>query len=240
MSREAPIADATPRVVKAGSAGPLGTPITFNFGDLRRACDDHLSDVRSRSGRLISDAASEAERIRREAAESGRRDGRRDGLKAAEAETSARVEQLVSERVAVAFETLSPAIERLTDEIRLRRDEWSSRWETEGIRLAVAIAEKLLHRSLRADPASADRLIAEAVRLAAGSPRITVKLSPADYARLGGTVATLAETIGKLGTTDVVADPSITPGGCVVETEHGRIDGRLETQLERIASELSG
>ena len=40
------------------------------------------------------------------------------------------------------------------------------------------------------------------------------------------------------GEAELVYDETITPGGCQIETQHGAIDARMETQLERIASEL--
>jgi len=233
-------ATASPRVVKAHAAGPLGAPASFNLADLRQACDDHLGRVEERSRRLIGDATGEADRIRREAAEAGRRDGYRDGLKAAEAEVAGRVDRLAAERCAAQVETVLPAIRGLGDDLRAEQQRWFARWEVEAVRLAVAIAEKILRRSIAADPTTADRPIGETLRLAAGAPQLTVRLSPTDHERLGGSVATLAEAVGRLGETEVVADPSVTAGGCLIETRHGRVDGRLETQLERIASELTG
>src|SRR3712207_5971879 len=99
MSVPAATAESSPRIVKAHAAGPLGTPITFNYSDLRLACDEHLADVREQSRRIVGDAAGEADRIRKEASEAGRRDGYRDGLKAAEAEVAGRVERLTAERL---------------------------------------------------------------------------------------------------------------------------------------------
>jgi flagellar assembly protein FliH len=240
MPLDAQAADAAPRIVKAQAAGPLGTPVAFNYSDLRLACDIHLSDVREQSRRLVGDAAGEAEAIRRSAAEAGRKQGYEDGLRTAEAAVAARVDRLAAERLASHLETLLPAIHRLTDELRLEKDRCLARWEGDAIRLAIAVAEKLLHRSISTDPAAADRLIGETLRLAAGVPQLTIKLSPIDRERLGDSVESLVGAAGKFGAAEVVADKSITPGGCVVETRHGRIDGRLETQLERIASELIG
>jgi flagellar assembly protein FliH len=233
-------AEAAPKIVKGPEASGLGTPVAFNFSDLRRACDDHLTAVAEKSRRIVQDATTDSDRIRRESAEAGRRDGYRDGLKAAEAEVAGRVERLAAERLAQQLETVLPAIRSVADELRLERDRWAARWEAEGVRLAVAISEKLLRRSMAADPGLADGLIAETLRLAAGAPKLTVRLSPTDHDRLGGSVAALAAAVGQLGETEVVADPAVGVGGCVVETRHGRIDGRLETQLERIAGELIG
>lgn len=230
----------TPRIVKSHLANGFGTPIAFNYEDLRRACDEHLTGVRERSRQIISDTAEEARRLRDAASEAGRRDGYRDGLKSAEAEIEKRVEQRTAERLAEQLATVLPAVRQLGEQLQLERDRCVARWEGEAVRLAVAIAEKLLKRSLAVDPGAADRLIAETLRMAASSPELSVKLSPVDYERLGGSVTTLAEAIGRLGKTEVVADPAIDPGDSLVETRHGRVDGRLATMLQRIGDELTG
>jgi flagellar assembly protein FliH len=41
-----------------------------------------------------------------------------------------------------------------------------------------------------------------------------------------------------VGETTFTPDERISRGGCVVETRHGAIDARIETQLARIAHEL--
>src|SRR3712207_2792684 len=94
------------RIVKAHAAQSLGAAVAFNYEDLRRACDAHLAEVRIQSRRLIEETGVEADRLRREASEAGRRDGYRDGLKAAEVELDARVERLAAERLEQQLETV--------------------------------------------------------------------------------------------------------------------------------------
>jgi len=38
----------------------------------------------------------------------------------------------------------------------------------------------------------------------------------------------------------VTSDPSITRGGCFLETPYGDVDARVETQLEKIYQSLEG
>ena len=232
--------ESAPRIVKAHAAASLGAAAAFNLEDLQRACDAHLDEVRERSRRLVVEAASEADRVRAEAAEAGRRDGYRDGIKKAEAEIASRVEQLAGERLAEGLETVLPAVRRLADDLRLARDRWTARWEVEAVRLAVAIAEKLLRRTLAAEPAAADALLADTLRLAAAAPRLTVRLSRVDFDRLGGSLNALRDAVGRLGEVELTPDDILTPGDCTVETRHGGVDGRIDTQLERIVGELLG
>ncbi|MGC4003561.1 MAG: FliH/SctL family protein [Pirellulales bacterium] len=49
----------------------------------------------------------------------------------------------------------------------------------------------------------------------------------------------LIAELGRVSSTEIVADTQIGPGGCRVLTAHGEIDQRLETQLSRIVDELT-
>jgi flagellar assembly protein FliH len=81
-------------------------------------------------------------------------------------------------------------------------------------------------------------LIREALQLAAGNERITLRLNPTDHETLRDHIAKLTAEMNSLAETRVVADSSITAGGCRVDTEFGSIDQQLEAQLARITEEL--
>ena len=49
----------------------------------------------------------------------------------------------------------------------------------------------------------------------------------------------LATVFGQAASAKVVADASVSPGGCIVTTEFGSIDLQFETQLKRLAEEMS-
>ena len=68
---------------------------------------------------------------------------------------------------------------------------------------------------------------------------LTLHVSPTDYENLSAQINRLAETLGGLAPSAVVADPTITPGGCRVKTRFGEIDNQIEAQLERIQDELA-
>jgi flagellar assembly protein FliH len=105
--------------------------------------------------------------------------------------------------------------------------------------LACAIAQRIVRRELKQQPELSAPWIAEALRMCAGSAEITLRLNPADHATLGAQATKLALEFHPAAPAKIVADDSITPGGCRVETEFGSIDQQIETQLERVAEELS-
>jgi flagellar assembly protein FliH len=81
-------------------------------------------------------------------------------------------------------------------------------------------------------------LVREALHLAAGNERITIRLHPDDQATLGDRALKLVEELGSLAEVRIVAEPAISRGGCRVDTEFGSIDQQLEAQLARITEEL--
>jgi flagellar assembly protein FliH len=115
-----------------------------------------------------------------------------------------------------------------------------SQWESGVVRLATAIAERVVRGELSRRPEITLRLVREALELAAGSSNVRLQLHPDDYTALGSQVGSMIEAMSGLGNAEVVCDPSMTPGGCRVETRFGVIDQQLESQLKRIEEELMG
>lgn len=106
--------------------------------------------------------------------------------------------------------------------------------------VAVAIAFEAVCKMLGSAAASRDgirALVHEAAAHAAGAQQVTVRLHPGDLAALqaaGGMEGALASG----ARVQWVADKSIELGGCVVETDGGTLDARLETQVERLRATL--
>lgn len=68
--------------------------------------------------------------------------------------------------------------------------------------------------------------------------RLVIRLAPRDVDTLTGLHAELSRLAGAK-TLEIVADERIELGGCLIETADGGLDGRLETQLQRLRDVLS-
>ena len=64
----------------------------------------------------------------------------------------------------------------------------------------------------------------------AGAHRLCVRVHPDDAAQLE-TADLIAARVGLAGTIEIVQDLELTPGGCVIESERGALDGRVETRV---------
>ena len=123
--------------------------------------------------------------------------------------------------------------------IERARGDWAAEWEAQAIYLAAAIAARIIRRELARDPQIQARYIQEALELAAGCGQVRVRIHPDDRQALGVPAAQWLEPLLARASAELVADPTVSPGGCVVETQHGQIDQQIETQLARIEEELA-
>jgi flagellar assembly protein FliH len=195
----------------------------FNFVDLAVQAAESTAKARAEAAEIIADAQSEAEAIRRRAAE--------EGCKAAMQEFDKMVAGHVGPAIA--------AIQQTDAEFREAKQAWVAHWETAVVHLAAAIAARVVRRELRRQPDIALSLVREALDLAAGSPNVRLHLNPEDYQALGVQVRSLIDAMSSLGDAEVIPDASVSQGGCRVETRFGTIDQQIESQLQRIEEELA-
>ncbi|MCL4202160.1 MAG: hypothetical protein KJ000_06680 [Pirellulaceae bacterium] len=218
------------RIIKAAEAAvsaPSSARSRGTFIDASHDVTSQLEQARVQAARIVDDARQQAEQIRREAAEQGRQQ--------AEATYQERVRGEVQRHLASAL----PAFEQAVQALREARAGHLRQCETGLIRLASAIAARLVRRQVQQTPEVALDLVREALELATGSQQLKIRLNPADFEALGASAAELARCHGDGVTAELIADADVSRGGCVLQTEFGTIDQRFESQLARIMEELS-
>jgi len=213
-------------IIKAGSQRTTSHQaggVAFNFADMGST---YLTKVQGEANKIIEEARIEAAQIRKEAAE----DGRRAAMQAVEATLRGKVEQQLK--------SIVPALKQAVQSVLDARQSWQRHWEQHALKLSTAIASRIVRREIQRVPLITVELVREALQLAKGNERITLRLNPTDHDTLKDHIAKLTAEMNSLAETRVIADSAITPGGCRVETEFGSIDQQLEAQLTRITEEL--
>jgi len=208
-------------------AGRPVQPVAFNFEDMHGRAHEYLDTVRHEATKIVHQAHQQAELVRNHAEAAGR--------KAAEEA----IERILDEKIAKRMETLLPALAQVVSQVNDAKADWLRHWEQSAVRISTAIAERIIRRELKERPEITLDVITEALQLAAGAADVSLHLNPTDYEHLGAQVNRLAESLCQLAPTDIVADPAISPGGCLVETKFGQVDMQIESQLRRIEEELS-
>lgn len=159
------------------------------------------------------------------ARQAGYRDGYRDGL-AALAEFERKHAAQVAAQAGALLQGIDDAFQALEAQLA-----------EATANTAVALARQVLRAELAARPELVARVAAEAVAaVLASARRVELHLHPDDLPLVAGSGAeaeALAARAARL-----VADEAVARGGCVVQSDLGRIDARIESRWSQAAAAL--
>jgi len=115
--------------------------------------------------------------------------------------------------------------------LRLEAERLAEQARADALEVAFQVAARILETEVRVNPETLFSLVRSALRKAGDSRRIAVRLCPADAATLEAGFERLGRGDLTAARVEIVADPTLGPGDCVVETDFGQVDGRLATRL---------
>lgn len=176
----------------------------------RAADTSEVERLRHRIAELERDAKSREQRAWSE----GHQKGEADAI----AREGAKVESAVT-RLANA------AVEVGAARKKLRREA-----EEDCVKLAVAVARRVLRRELAIDPEALLGIIKAALARLEGREVDRLRLHPDDAELVEGAVKAMP---GR-SSLQIVADAALESGACILETSRGGLDASVETQLREI------
>ncbi len=202
----------------AGTVPQAGHSPQYNPPQANRGLEPESEQQLARLQAKLASLKADRDRLIREAREAGRRDGEATGRRAAEAEV-----QPVLERLAASLKHVSEIPATL-------------RAQAEGdlVRLAVAIAQRILQRELNVDPAVITGLVRVGLEKVRMQDVMRVRVSPEHQAAVG-------ECLLRSGAShvEVSADPTQERGSMIFETSRGKLDVSIGTQLREIERGLT-
>jgi flagellar assembly protein FliH len=128
---------------------------------------------------------------------------------------------------------MQPVMERLArsiDEIAKFRPRLRREAEQDLIRLAMAVARRIIRRELTIDPDALHGLILGALEKLQGQEVCRVRLHPSHAAA----VTACLKQIAAASPVEVIPDASREVGTVIFETDRGNLDASVESQLREI------
>jgi len=132
-----------------------------------------------------------------------------------------------------AQQQLQPVMARLAkavDEITGLRRRVRGEAEEDTVKLAIAVARKVLYREITVDSESLLGLVKAAMQRVDAREMHRVRMHPDDIPMLERSL----QTSGMPARLEVMADPSLERGGLILETTRGNLDASIGTQLAEI------
>lgn len=180
---------------------------------------DIVEEARLRAEEIVRRAAIEAGAIERDA----RADGYRAGLEAGTAEARSELAE------AMALVQRALAASKATHDALLRGA------EREAVELVIEAARQVIGLAVERDPSLVVATVRRALERAGALNVVRVRVHQDDERLVQ---ASLLEERGAALPFEVISDTLVTVGGCIIDTDAGRIDARLDVQLEQIAITL--
>jgi flagellar assembly protein FliH len=178
-----------------------------------------LDAARAEADAMLAGAQAQVDAAIAAAREEGYRDGMAQGVAQAAA-------------AAAAFAEAGRGLELVAEQLR-----------DDAVREATALAVEVAARVLRAELAVRPERVAEvvrgAIRRAADRSSLVARVSPRDLAACRAAAPAIMEQMGGISRLDVVDDPRVSPGSCLLETTAGDVDATVESQLGRILDALA-
>ena len=198
------------------SSPQMGGKEAADFVPLENTTDHHKK--RKEIEDILREAQEKASVLEREAYEKGFAQGEKDGVE-------------LGQRKAL---KLLENIENLLRSMDSLRQEILPHYEREIVELVFVIAQKVIHRNIRSDDAAIEGTVLSALKLAAEKSKATLRVNPEDFDYVEELRPEFFAAVEELKALTITSDPSITRGGCLLESPYGDVDARIETQLEKI------
>jgi flagellar biosynthesis/type III secretory pathway protein FliH len=127
---------------------------------------------------------------------------------------------------------------RVAEEFKADRDALLRSLEEEMVRLALAIAERVVGEVAGRDRELVLLTVREALRRAQGEGSVMVRVNPADLETVRRDRECFRDALDGIEKIDFVADRRVGPGGCIVETASMRLDARVEAQVTELTQAI--
>ena len=175
---------------------------------------------------LISDRIGQIEAASREQCERAHRSGFEEGK-----DLGLQIER----------KEIQPVLESLRGilkEISAERDRLIRDAESTVLRLALAVARKIVRAEIRQHPDLILNIVREAIKHVSDRSGLVVRVHPDDGRNVEGFRDQLLSSLNGIQTLEIEQDSQVAPGGCIVETNTGIIDAQLDVQLEELERAL--
>ena len=183
--------------------------------------DALVTDAHARARSMIEDAGIRSGSVTEDARRAGHDAGFAEGRDAADREMN---DMLVTMR-------------GLLEMARIERHKIIEGSEPELVKLALAIAERVLHQQVALDRGVVVEMARGAIARLIERDTVTVRVNPADLERMREHRDELV-AMADIRNLRVVEDGRVDRGGVVVETDAGTIDARIQTQLDEVRKVL--
>lgn len=224
----------------AGQASALAAASAERARQQQLAAEERLRAEGYARGRADAEQAAAARIAEAEAriAEAERRaaeaEARAAAAEARAGEAEARAEAALHER----FGRVVEALQRASERLEALEAQIVAAAEGEILRLALAVAQRILDHEVANDPAWMRDVLPAALATVADRRRIVIRCHPQDAAEIRARLPQLAQAAAGIEQLAIEDDPALARGSLVLAAGGTRLDASVHGCWERVAAQL--
>jgi flagellar biosynthesis/type III secretory pathway protein FliH len=104
--------------------------------------------------------------------------------------------------------------------------------------IAMSMAQSIVRHEIHSNPAATEAILVNALSIVAGQEHVKVRVHPREEAIINAIIEKQSGEARLPGQIEIVADRHLQRGGCLIETDFGVVDARIDQQLAGICSDL--
>jgi flagellar assembly protein FliH len=214
-------APATPGSAAPGVAAPPAPPPVDQqiLEEARRKAQLMLQQAQEQIQQAMEQAQQQAQKLFEQARAQGFEQGKQEGLAAGRQELAAAFDE-----VREVYKQVLAERQKILDAV-----------EPQVARLALKVAEKIIGQEVKASGDSVVGVVRQAMAGLGTREEVKIRIHPHDYPAVDENRKALERLVEGLKLLEVVSDPRIEQGSCVLETNLGNVDARISVQLEALA-----
>ncbi|TVR32237.1 MAG: flagellar assembly protein FliH [Spirochaetaceae bacterium] len=181
-----------------------------------------VAEAKQQADKIVADAEARATEVEQDAYQRGLEQGEAKGFDSGKAEVSRLIDRL----------------HVIIDKAIARRNEIIEESESQLIHLVLGIAAKVVKVISENQKNVVVNNMVQALRKLKTKSDVIVRVNLQDLEMATDHVKEVIEMVERVGNVSVAEDTTVDPGGCIIETDFGRIDARISSQLREIEDRI--
>ncbi len=184
------------------------------------------AEVKAETEKILRDARAQAEEVRQKTYDSGYKNGYNKGkdIGYAQGKREAKIE----------YEKLLSQVLKQKTDLEKQRHRLLLDVEEEIVNLSLSIAKKIVSHELDIQPEKVLSMVRYAIGECRAEGKRVLKVSPQDYDKVTNNKNTLCDSSNQGKELVIEKDERLSKGDCVIETDTGLVDAKIDTQLQII------
>ena len=216
-----------------GTASNRDRSFSFDSENARNFDADNINKAKQGVKELIGDAVAKAKSLAIEIKENAYKEGHKTGYEEGFQTAYQKGENSAKEEFIPLLQTINSLIRELSE----FRTMMYPKVEKEMIEMITGLTKKILQHEINTNEASVKQMILLAINSVIDKENMTIRIHPSDKAHAEAFSPELKNLFSEIKNITFEEHPGIEKGGCVIETNFGTIDAKvdqLESQIDKI------